>query len=107
MAIILMLVNLVISFFNARSCGKVWAESKAIGGWFRACVWAGAIMAASGFTMVYSVVLAFVGVMTGYIPESALPFLSSFVYILIIVPVIGSGFIILTKSSYERSLLLL
>ena len=52
MAIILMLVNLVISFFNARSCGKVWAESKAIGGWFRACVWAGAIMAAFGFTNV-------------------------------------------------------
>lgn len=108
MAIILMLVNLVISFFNARSCGKVWAESKAIGGWFRACVWAGAIMAASGFTMVYSVVLAFIGVITGYIPESALPFLSSLAYILIIIPVIGSGFIILIESwiafSREKSL---
>lgn len=109
MAILLMLVNLFISFFNARSCGKVWAESKAIGGWFRACVWAGAIMAASGFTMVYSVVLAFIGVSTGYIPQSALPFLSSLTYILIIIPVLGSGFIILIESwisfAREKSLM--
>ena len=104
-----MLINLVISFFNARSCGKVWAESKAIGGWFRACVWAGVIMAAAGFTTVYSIILAFVGIATGYIPESALPFLSSLTYVLIIVPVIASGFIILIESwiafAREKSLM--
>ena len=28
-------LNLVISFLNARNVGRIWAESKAVGGWVR------------------------------------------------------------------------
>lgn len=38
MMLIIMLINLGISFYNARSAGQVWAESKAIGGWLRLLV---------------------------------------------------------------------
>lgn len=98
MGILIMLLNLVISFFNARSCGKVWAESKAIGGWFRIVVWAGAVMAAAGFTSVYVFVIAFIAVSTGFLPHSALNFLASLSYVVIIIPVLGSGVIITIES---------
>ena len=36
-------LNLVISFLNARNVGRIWAESKAVGGWVRLLAWCGAI----------------------------------------------------------------
>lgn len=48
-------VNLVISFLNARNVGRVWAETKAVGGWIRVLAWCGAIQSAIGFTYVYAV----------------------------------------------------
>ena len=67
MMLIIMLINLGISFYNARSAGQVWAESKAIGGWLRLLVWCGAIQAAIGFTMVYLIIVSYIAVSVGYI----------------------------------------
>jgi hypothetical protein len=53
----LWILNLVISYFNARTVGLAWAETKMIGGWQRFMTWMGAIMAASGFTYCYVTVL--------------------------------------------------
>jgi hypothetical protein len=44
------ILNLGISFWNARACGLAWIETKVVGGWYRFMVWMGAIMAAVGFT---------------------------------------------------------
>lgn len=52
-------VNFAISFFNARTVGLVWVETKTIGGWQRFMAWMGAIMSASGFTWCYMIILLF------------------------------------------------
>lgn len=35
MLLLVLIFNLVVSFLNARNVGRVWAESKALGGWIR------------------------------------------------------------------------
>lgn len=54
-------LNFGISWLNARACGLVWAETKAIGGWQRFMTWMGAIMSASGFTWCYLILLLLLG----------------------------------------------
>ncbi len=65
MLILVLGLNLVISFLNARNVGRVWAETKAIGGWIRVVAWAGAIQSAIGFTYVYAFIVAYIAVSTG------------------------------------------
>lgn len=93
-----MILNLVISFLNARNVGRVWAESKAVGGWVRVLTWCGAIQSAVGFTFVYAIVIAYIAVSTGYLPPQMLNVLMSLVYLLIIIPAIGSGILITIQS---------
>ena len=104
-----LLLNLVISFFNAKSAGQVWAESKALGGWIRLLVWCGAIQAAVGFTYVYAFVIGYVAVSLGYLPVQLMNVFASLMYLMIIVPVIGTGIIITIQSwisaARERSLM--
>lgn len=104
-----LLLNLVISFFNARSAGQVWAESKAVGGWIRLLVWCGAIQAAIGFTYVYAFVIGYIAVSFGYLPVQLLNVFASLMYLMIIVPVIGTGIIITIQSwisvARDRSLM--
>lgn len=101
-------MNLLISFMNARYCGLIWAESKAIGGYVRLLVWCGAIQSAIGFTSVYCVIAAFIGLKVGYFDQNDLMFFLNFAYVLIIVPAIGTGLVITLNSwmrlAYERSL---
>ena len=98
MLIGVMILNLVISFLNARNVGRIWAESKAVGGWVRLLAWCGAIQSAVGFTFVYAIVVSYIAVSTGYLPASMLGVLSSLIYLMIIVPAIGSGIIITIQS---------
>lgn len=109
MLIGIMILNLVISFFNARNVGQIWAESKAVGGWIRLLAWCGAIQSAVGFTFVYAIVVSYIAVSTGYLPASMLGVLSSLIYLMIIVPAIGSGIIITIQSwinfAREKSLM--
>lgn len=51
------LLNLFISWFNARQVGLVWAETKQMGGLERVVVWSGAVMSASGFSWCYLIAL--------------------------------------------------
>ncbi len=51
------LLNFGISWWNARTVGLVWVETKQIGGWQRFMTWMGGIMSASGFTWCLLVVL--------------------------------------------------
>lgn len=54
---IIWIINLGISWLNARTVGLMWVETKYIGGWKRFMAWMGAIMSASGFTWCYLLVL--------------------------------------------------
>ena len=109
MLLLVLVLNLVISFFNARSVGRVWAESKAIGGWIRLVVWAGAIQSAIGFTYVYAFIVGYIAVSTGYLPAAMLGVLLNLMYVMIVVPLIGSAIIITIQSwinvARERSLM--
>ena len=98
MIFLILLLNLGISFFNARSVGKVWAESKAVGGWIRLLAWCGAIQAAVGFTFVYVYVVGFIAVTSGYLSASTMNIFSSLMYVMLIVPAIGTGIIITIQS---------
>ena len=98
MIFLILLLNLGISFFNARSVGKVWAESKAVGGWIRLLAWCGAIQAAVGFTFVYAYVVGFIAVTSGYLSASTMNIFSSLMYVMLIVPAIGTGIIITIQS---------
>jgi hypothetical protein len=50
-------LNFAISFWNARSVGVVWVETKQIGGFQRFMTWMGAVMSACGFTWCYLILL--------------------------------------------------
>ena len=54
-----LLLNLLISWWNARQVGLVWAETKEMGGLERLVVWSAAIMSASGFSWCYLFVFVF------------------------------------------------
>lgn len=57
---LVLLINCVISFWNAKVSGKIWAESKGIGGWIRILAWCAAIQSAVGFSYVYITILVYV-----------------------------------------------
>ncbi len=98
MLILIMVANVAISFFNARSAGQVWAESRALGGWIRLLAWCAAIQSAIGFTMVYLIVVGYVALSAGYLSSQLFNSLMSLVYLMIIVPAIGTGLIITIQS---------
>jgi hypothetical protein len=104
--IIMLAVNFGISWFNAKTVGRIWSESKQIGGGTRVLAVAGYVMAVAGFTMVYSVILiaavAALGNAGGYFTPEQLQLLIGFssdlTYILIVMAVIPTGIIIWVNS---------
>ncbi len=109
MLLLVLLLNVVISYFNAKNVGKIWAESKAIGGWVRVLAWAGAIQSAVGFTYVYAFIVSYIAASTGYLPPAFVGTLMSLMYVMLVVPMLGSAIIITIQSwinAYrERSLM--
>lgn len=96
MLIFVLLWNAGIGWLNAYLCGKVWAESKAVGGWVRLITWCGAIQSAIGIS---SVVLAGVGglvSLSGY-PEIIRPLFGMW-YLAVILPALGTGLLITIES---------
>lgn len=89
--ILLVLLNLMISAFNAWSCGRAWPESKRIGGWTRFMTWMGAIMSAVGFTWCYLVIAAFVAVANESLTPEQAQAAFDLGYLALLVPCIGSG----------------
>jgi hypothetical protein len=98
-------INFAISVWNANSVGKIWTESKYMGGGVRVLATCGYIMAVAGFTMVYSIIIIAIIAATrgfGYLsPQSAellVQFISDLSYILIAFAVIPTGIIITINS---------
>ena len=88
---LLVALNFTISWLNAWSVGRSWADSKAIGGWTRTLVWCGGTMSACGFTWCYFVIVAMVAAATGFLPVKCVELSLELGYVVIILPVLGSG----------------
>lgn len=108
MIVLLWILNFVISWFNAWGCGKTWNETKHVGGWPHFLNWMGAVMAASGFTWCYMVILGVAGATIPFeqdngtvapllSPDSLAAF-ASLGYLVIIGPILGSGLAITVHS---------
>lgn len=98
MLILFLVLNFVISIFNAWSVGRSWVETKAVGGWARFMSWMGATMAAVGFTWCYLVLLAWGAMASGKLPENYAQAMFELGYLIIAVPLIGSGIAITIDS---------
>lgn len=94
----LIALNLLISAANAWIVGRSWAESKAMGGVARFMNWCGAIMSACGFTYVYTFLLALGALGAGKLKPEQAQALLSLGYLMIIVPVLGTGLAITVQS---------
>ncbi len=88
---VVLLVNFGISWFNARSVARSWADSEVIGGWPRFVVWCAAVMSAAGFTWCYLSVLAIGAGATGFLAPKYVGLTLELGYLIIILPVLGSG----------------
>src|SRR5688500_19806814 len=100
--LLLWFLNLVISGFNAVGCGLTWNETKHVGGWQHFMNWMGAIMAACGFTWCYMVVFGIIGThvpmtdeetgeTTMLLSGESLQAFFELGYMIIILPILGSG----------------
>jgi len=99
---LILIANFVISWLNCRSCGRVWAEARAMGGWISLLAWCGATQAAIGFTMVFGFLIGAVAMHLGILSRSAAYQAESLGFLLIVIPSIGTG-LILTLESWVRA----
>lgn len=107
--VVMLAINVGISFWNARVAGQVWHETKVMGGFMRLVVWSAAIQSAIGFSMLFGLVFGGIIYGLGYLPVNAAKAATALWYLAIIVPALGTGFIIMIHSwivAYrERNLL--
>jgi len=87
----ILILNAVISAWNAYSSGAYLTESKIIGGWTRFIVWCGLVMSACGFTWCYLTVFGLIGITTGKLTPEQLEALFNLGYLMILLPLLGSG----------------
>lgn len=95
-------LNLGISYLNAKGCGYAWAEAKARGGWPRFFIWMVAIMAASGFIWCYLIVEVVLLYATGLFTLAMVKATLALGYILIVPGILFTGLVI-TVDSWARS----
>lgn len=96
------LLNFGISWWNSYAVGSAWTEARAAGGWPRFMAWMGAIMAASGFTWCYLLVIAGGAYALHLIPLMGFKFAMAIGYIMIIPGLLFSGLMI-TVVSWARA----
>lgn len=103
MLTLILVLNAVISFFNARIAGKVWAESQAIGGNIKIMAWCAAIQSAIGFSYIYITILMYIAYSLHAISSSTLYFMHSLAYLFLVIPLLGTGLYITINSWIEAS----
>jgi len=100
MMILIVVMNVGLSFLNAYVCGRSWEESKAVGGIIRLVVWCTAIQSAIGFSAVILLFLIFLAndCVPGYFTEVYFKGALNLWYLTIIFPTIGAGLSITIES---------
>lgn len=96
--ILLLALNFGISWWNCYAVGKVWEETKAVGGFPRVLAWCGAIQSVIGFSSVIGALLGFIAYQLGYLPPTVLKGAVSLWYVLVIIPCVTTGLIITIES---------
>jgi len=98
--LLILALNFAISWWNARTYGRAWVESKAVGGAIRVLVWCGAIQSAIGFSSVFLFPLIFIAnaAFPEYFTADYVNGALSLWYVTIIFPALGSGLIITIES---------
>lgn len=110
----LLLLNLVISFWNASVVGRYWTEKSQLPGWAQFLMWCGAIMSVAGFFSVYVTVLTMIMKDLNLFAPLALALFKvefsateidmlvqnifDLAYLIIIFPVLGTGLAITVNS---------
>src|SRR5947209_16220797 len=102
LVVLVWLLNLGISIWNAYAVGKSWVEARAAGGWPRVMCWAGAVMSASGFTWCYLLLVGFVAYRLDAIDLEQFSIAVQLGYILLIPGILLSGLLI-TLDSWARA----
>jgi len=106
---IFFVLNLSISIFNAWGVGHTWDSTKAKGGFAHFMNWMGGTMSACGFTWCYMVILGFICInitttdeatkaTTVLLDPKTLQAFADLGYIVIILPILGSGLAITIHS---------
>ena len=100
MMILILVMNVGISFFNAYVCGRSWEESKAVGGILRLVVWCTAIQSALGFSSVNLLFLIYLAhdYVPRYFTEVYFKGALNLWYLTIIFPTIGAGLSVIVES---------
>lgn len=101
----LLILNSLISFYNAWAAGRGWTEAKQVGGWVRVVNVSAIVMAACGWTWVILTIETILVVVFNYLGPEEAEAMFNLGYLLIIFPVIGSGFALWAHSlvvAYKR-----
>lgn len=99
----MLMLNFGISFWNAYASGAYLTESKIVGGWSRFMVWSGLIMSACGFTWVYTTLMTMMAIASGKLTPEWGEVALKLGYLIIILPVLGSGFAIWVNSIVQAA----
>ncbi len=102
LAVLVWLLNVALSAWNAYAVGKSWAEARAVGGWPRVMCWAGAVMSASGFSWCYLILLALVAYQFDYLDQEQFNVALNLGYLLLIPGILLAGLVI-TLDSWARA----
>lgn len=98
MTLIVMGVNFGISWWNAKQAGQSWLEAKALGGFVWVVTLCASIQSALGFTTVICYVLASIAKGAGLLSDSAYQAVAALDYLMVVIPLIGTGLIITLAS---------
>lgn len=100
---LLLLLNFGISWWNAYVVGCNWVESRIVGGWPRFVMWCGAVQSAIGFSSVFICIFGGMAYLANWLPSEAVEPLASLWYLLVVFPMLGSGFAI-TAQGWQSTL---
>jgi len=99
---LVLVLNLGISFWNAYAVGTTWVEAKHAGGYRRFITWCGAIMTDIGFTWCILVILGLVANQVGWLNDDSTNLLFNMGYVFIVPFLLFAGFAI-TFDSWARA----
>ena len=100
LVIFILVLNFGISWWNARACGRAWAELQAVGGAVRVLVWCGATQSAIGFSMVFLLPITFAAhaIDPQTVTDGVVADIFDLWYVSIIIPALGTGLAITIES---------
>lgn len=98
-AVAITIWNVFISFWNARVVGLAWGDRSAdYGGFMRLVLWSALVQSAVGFSMPILVLEAVIFRAAGVLSDAALRGMFSLWYLMVIVPLLGTGLVITAHS---------